>query len=168
MQLARAWPDVCEPAGNNKLACNIQQASDCNAIHDLPYARNLHCPAAFAAAQDVASMLEATLGAPPVRGFFTFYQTLPDAPDVENAAQTREACLEAVAPYPGVPSVVIGGGTPLCDLLACVSSPGPVPPGAGFPSTGNPVPAQLRDAPSFYRRLFTPTTGFPLTEFRSR
>ena len=58
---ALAADPVCVPMGDGTLRCTIARVSDCNAIRDYPYARNLFCPAAFSAAREMVSLLEQTL-----------------------------------------------------------------------------------------------------------
>ena len=74
---APAADPVCVPMGDDRLRCAIAKVSDCTAIRDYPYARNLFCPAAFSAAREMVSLLEQTLGVrAPTSGFFYYYQTL--------------------------------------------------------------------------------------------
>jgi len=165
---ALAADPVCVPMGDGTLRCTIARVSDCNAIRDYPYARNLFCPAAFSAAREMVSLLEQTLGAPaPTSGFFYYYQTLADPQHAaDDRAQTTIACLDTPAPYPAGRSVVVGAGTPLCHLAAYVTSPGPVPAGS-VTRPRNPVPTPLRAYPTYFSKLYSPAASFPLTKFRS-
>jgi hypothetical protein len=165
---ALAADPVCVPMGDDALRCAIAKVSDCNAIRDYPYARNLFCPAAFSAAREMVSLLEQTLGVrAPTTGFFYYYQTLADPQHAaDDRAQTTMACLDTPAPYSAGRSVVVGAGTPLCRLAAYVTSPGPVPRGS-VSRAGNPVPTPLRAYPSYFSKLYAPAASFPLTEFRS-
>ncbi len=159
---------VCTPFGKDQLRCRISKASDCSLVADLPYARNLFCPAAFAAARTMVALLEETVGAQaPVRGFFYYYQTLPDplAP-LDDQAQTTIACLDTPAPYAGPVSVVMGAGTPLCHLVAYVTSAGPVDSDAAR-RPRNPVPHTLRTYPDYFSKLYAPQASFPLAKFRA-
>ena len=49
--LAQAAGPVCTPIADGQLRCAIAKISDCEAINDYPYARNLFCPAAFSSAR---------------------------------------------------------------------------------------------------------------------
>jgi hypothetical protein len=152
---------VCTPTGDGKLRCAIETISDCNAIEDFPYARNLFCPAAFSAARTMAVQLERTLGGVvPTGGFFHYFQTLPD-----DQAQTTIACLDTPAPYPSGSSFVVGAGVPLCHLVAFATSPGPVGPGVAKDKR-NPVPEELRAYPDYFSRLYAPGAPYQLTKFR--
>jgi hypothetical protein len=165
---ALAADPVCVPMGDGTLRCAIAKVSDCNAVRDYPYARNLFCPAAFSAAREMVSLLAQTLGVrAPTSGFFYYYQTLEDPQHAaDDRAQTTVACLDTPAPYPAGRSVVVGAGTPLCHLAAYVTSPGPVPRGS-VSRPRNPVPTPLRAYPSYFGKLYAPAASFPLTEFRS-
>ena len=159
---------VCTPIDDGQLRCAIAKISDCEAINDYPYARNLFCPAAFSAAQEMVSRLAETLGAKALtNGFFYYYQTMadPEAPP-DDQSQTTIACLDTPAPYPSGKSPVVGAGTPLCHLVAYATSPGPVAADRAKKS-GNPVPDQLRAFPGFFGKLYAPTPSFPLRQFRT-
>lgn len=159
---------VCEPIGPREIRCTIEQVSDCEQILDYPYARNLFCPAAFRAVEEMAEVVAAQIGATaPARQVFYYFQTLadPERPP-DNQAQTTVPCLETRAPFTQRARVVIGGGTPVCHLAAFATSPGPVgSEGASDPS--NPVPTTLRGYPDYFQRLFAPMPPFPLAKFRA-
>jgi hypothetical protein len=159
---------VCTPIADGQLRCAIAKISDCEAINDYPYARNLFCPAAFSSAQEMVSHLAKTLGVKaPTEGSFFYYQTIADPEALsDDQAQTTIACLDTPAPYPSRESPVVGAGTPLCHLVAYVTSPGPVAT-HGAKKSGNPVPDQLRAFPSFFGNLYAPTSSFPLRQFRA-
>ena len=148
---ATAAPPVCTPTGEGQMRCAITRVSDCNALKDYPYARNLFCPAAFRAVQDMLAKLSQDLGtAGPATGFFYYYQTLADdtAPP-DQQAQTKDACLETKPQFGDF--FVKGAGVPLCHLLAYSTSVGPgAPPDA---SSGNPVPSPLRGFPGYFLSL---------------
>ena len=57
-----------------------------------------------------------------------------------------------------------GAGTPLCDLVAYVTSPGP---DATKAKKGDPIPATLRGFPDYYGKLYSPDKKFELTKFRT-
>ena len=157
---------VCERTDEGQLRCTIRTLGDCQAIEDYPYARNLFCPAAFAAAQAMVAEVAKTLGMQaPAGGVFHYFQTLADplAPP-DDQAQTTVACMDTPAPWGG--QVVEGAGAPLCHLVAYVTSPGPVPGRRGF-DQGNPLPDALRQFPHYFGRLFSWRGSLPLTEFRS-
>jgi hypothetical protein len=154
----------CQPLGEHQFRCKIDQLSDCDAIHDYPYARNLFCPASFMAARTMALAVAGSLGMKtPPSGAVYFYQTVPDPlspPDQQ--AQTTEACLDTLAPWnAGEPT---GAGIPLCHLVAYVTSLGPV---GRLPSRQdrNPVPAVLHAQPEFFRNLYAPAKTLPMIEF---
>jgi hypothetical protein len=164
---ALAASRVCQPIDEGKLQCTITTISDCEEVLDYPYARNLFCPAAFSAAQTMVSRLGKTLNVKaPTRGFFYYYQTLadPQAPP-DDQAQTTIACLDTPAPYPSGSSFVVGAGTPLCHLVAYVTSPGIVGKGSSG-KTRNPVPAQLRTYPDYFSNLYS-RGPLPFTKFRT-
>jgi hypothetical protein len=165
---ALAAGPVCVPTGEGQLRCAIDTIADCRAIRHYPYARNLFCPAAFAAARTMVTRLAGTLGvAAPTRGFFHYYQTLADPRRPgDEPAQTTIPCLDTPAPYPGGSQFVEGAGAPLCHLAAYVTSPGPVP-ATGGGASGNPVPDVLRTYPEYFAHLYAPVPAFPLTEFRT-
>ncbi|HKC26313.1 MAG TPA: hypothetical protein VKF32_16345, partial [Thermoanaerobaculia bacterium] len=80
---ALAVDPVCTAIDASQVRCAITTIADCDAINDTPYARNLFCPAAFSAAQEIAARLATTLGAAgPSSGFFYYYQQSP--PDGES------------------------------------------------------------------------------------
>jgi hypothetical protein len=90
---ALAAGGACIPIDEGKLQCAITTISDCEALHDYPYARNLSCPAAFSAAQTMVSRLAKTLGVKaPTRGFFYYYQTIADPWDHAYPAQASGSC----------------------------------------------------------------------------
>jgi len=152
---------VCASAGPGQLRCTISKPSDCEEIHDYPYARDLFCPGAFAAVQTMVSQVAKTLGVNgPAEGFFYYFQTLAD-PD----SQSTVACMDTKAPYPGGSRWVVGAGLPLCHLDAFVTSAGPDT--AKRTGASNPIPERLRTFPSFYSKLYSPETSFPLTNFRT-
>lgn len=142
--------------------CNIETVADCQEIADYPYARNLFCPTAFAAAGSMVEALSERLGGElVVSGFFHYFQTVPGSGSGQ-VAQTTTACMDTV-----LPSGVIGGaGRPLCELVAYVTSPGPVA-AADEASDGNPVPGLLRGYPDYFRNLYWPGLGVRLRKFRS-
>jgi hypothetical protein len=127
-------------------------SSDCQSVRNYPYARNLFCPAAFSAAQTIAAQLADSLGAKrPTRRIVYFYQTLAD-PEArpDDQAQTTAACTETRPPWRR--SRVTGAGTPLCHLVAYVTSVGPV--ASGGTRTDNPVPDDLHVFPQYFGRLY--------------
>ena len=68
----------------------IASSADCDAIRDYPYARNLFCPAAFAAAQAMRSAIAERLGADqPAGGFFYVYQTGPGLAAPSSTARMK-------------------------------------------------------------------------------
>ncbi len=145
---ALAVDPVCTAIDASQVRCAITTIADCDAINDTPYARNLFCPAAFSAAQEIAARLATTLGAAgPSSGFFYYYQQSP--PDGES--QTTIGC--------------VGAGDPLCHLVAYATSVGPVPPHGADPA--NPVPDPLRGYPDYFGKLYAPTPAFPLTQFKT-
>jgi hypothetical protein len=154
----------CTPIEDGRLRCVIESVADCDGIEDYPYARNLYCPAAFAAVQEMVAEVSKSLGtAGPSSGFFAYYQKIADsgaAPGEES--QTTAACLETDAPWDS--SVVEGAGAPLCRLVAYATSVGPA---AADDGSGNPVPQPLRGFPGYFRKLFAPGADFPLTGFRA-
>lgn len=154
---------VCTSIGDSKLRCTIKKISDCNAIEDYPYARNLFCPAAFSAARTMAAQLEQTLGGVVSTGGFFHYFQLEAPPDPQ--AQTTIACLDTPAPYPSGSRFIVGAGVPLCHLVAFATSPGPVEAGDDD-DKDNPVPADVRAYPEYFSRLYTPGPPFQLTKFR--
>jgi len=158
---------VCTPSGAGQLRCTIREVDDCEEITGYPYHRNLFCPAAFEAAQEMVSRLRKTLGVKPTRGFFHYFQTLadPEAPP-DAQAQTTTACLKTPAPYPKGSHLVIGGGLPLCHLAGYVTSPGPVPSDENDHSS-SPIPETLRGYPDYFSKLYAPKASFPLTKFRT-
>lgn len=142
------------PIGDRTLRFTIRTPADCEAVSDYPYARNLFCPAAFAAAQTMAAALARGLATePPEPAFFYYYQTRAD-PDGEadGQSQSTAACQESRAPWPG--ATVVGAGEPLCRLIAYATSPGPLP--AASARRDNPVPEALRAYPAYFSRLFAP------------
>jgi hypothetical protein len=158
---------VCRPIKGGKLQCTITTVSDCEALSDYPYARNLFCPAAFSAVQTMVSRVEKTLGVNvPTRGFFYYYQIVadPQAPP-DDQAQTTIACLDTLAPYPSGSKFVKGAGTPLCHLIAYTTSPGRTD-GRNTNKTGNPVPPQLRTYPEYFDNLYS-QGPLSLTNFRT-
>jgi len=143
---------VGTPVGNGRVRFSIRKLSDCQSVRNYPYARNLFCPAAFSAAQTIAAQLADSLGAKrPTRRIVYFYQTLadPEAPP-DDQAQTTAACTETRPPWRR--SRVTGAGTPLCHLVAYVTSVGPV--ASGGTRTDNPVPDDLHVFPQYFGRLY--------------
>ena len=47
---------ACTPIADGQLRCAIAKISDCEAINDYPYARNLFCPAAFSSVHNALFM----------------------------------------------------------------------------------------------------------------
>lgn len=143
----------------------IGQASDCERIGDYPYARNLFCPGAFAAVRTVVSEVAESLGAEqPSRGYFYYYQTRADPQDPpDDQSQTRTPCLLTEAPWGS--TQVAGAGTPLCHLVAYVTSPGPVD--VSSDGNPNPVPATLRAFPDYFTRLYAPASESLVDEFQA-
>jgi len=143
----------------------IAQASDCERVRDYPYARNLFCPGAFAAVATVVATVAESLGADgPSDGYFHYYQTEADPEDPpDDQSQTRTACLLTEAPW-GSPTVA-GAGTPLCHLLAYVTSPGQLD--VGSDDDDDPVPVQLRAFPDYFTRLYLAGSDSLLDEFQS-
>lgn len=143
----------------------IRELSDCNQIREYPYARNLFCPATFTAVQTVLASVAASLGEEgPSAGYFYYYQTLADprAPPGDES-QTTVACLQTEAPWGS--AEVEGAGTPLCELVAYVTSLGPRP-GTSPDDRANPVPTTLRAFPQYFTGLYPPATSALLDEFR--
>jgi hypothetical protein len=154
---------ICTPIEEGQVRCSIASIADCQQVNDFPYHRNLFCPAAFSAAQEMVARVASTLGvSAPSKGVFFFYQTLPNNPP-DDPSQTTIACMDTPAPYPGGSTKVVGAGLPLCHLVAYATSPGPTAPD----SSGNPVPDPLRLFPSYFHKLYQPLPGFPLREFRT-
>jgi hypothetical protein len=162
---------VCVPADEGQLRCTIRKLSDCRALRDYPYARNLFCPAAFSAVQTMVSEVARTLRVKaPVDGFFYYFQTLADPQDPpDDQSQTKVPCLDTRAPWGS--RLVAGAGTPLCHLVAYVTSLGPLNGGEGDWGKGghsrNPVPQKLRGYPEYFAKLYAPRASFPLTEFHT-
>ncbi|MEM8608302.1 MAG: hypothetical protein AAGF92_14415 [Myxococcota bacterium] len=158
---------ACSKDGGGTLQYTIEQASDCEQLLDYPYARNLFCPATFSAVQSVLSTIAASLGErDPIDGYFYYYQTVADPEDPpDDQSQTTAACLLSEAPWGS--AEVVGAGTPLCDLVAYVTSTGPLPGGAEPASNDNPVPDGLRAFPDYFTRLFPPNTETLLADFQS-
>jgi hypothetical protein len=155
----------CTSTGDGALRCAIENASDCEAVRDYPYARNLFCPAAFSAARTMVDGLADSLGATaPTKGFFSYYQTPadPTAPP-DDRAQTTVACLDTPAPWGS--HQVVGAGVPLCHLIAYVTSPGPT----GMPGlhNANPVPDELRAFPAYFAGLSPLGAPSALSDFRA-
>jgi hypothetical protein len=147
-----------------KLRCAIAQPSDCDRINDYPYARDLFCAGAYAGVQAMLAEIAKTLKVKaPSEGFFYYYQTLADplAPPDEQA-QTTTACLDTPAPYPGGSKIVTGAGTPLCELVAFVTSTGG---DAKRTKADNPIPRDLRTYPEFFAALYAPDKS--ITKFRA-
>jgi len=68
--LAQTAAPVCTPIADGQLRCAIAKISDCAALNDYPYARNLFCPAACSSTQDLVSRVAQTLGVKaPTKGF---------------------------------------------------------------------------------------------------
>lgn len=157
---------VCVQIEPGKLRCAITQRSDCERINDYPYARDLFCAAAYSAAQTMVSEIAKTLGVKgPTDGIFHYYQTLADPEALpDDQAQTTVPCLDTVAPYPSGSDVVAGAGTPLCNLVAYVTSPGPA---VGKHRKGDSIPEVLRGFPDYFGKLYSPEKGFALTRFRT-
>jgi hypothetical protein len=157
---------ACIPTDDGQLKCTIRTPSDCYALRNYPYARTLFCPAAFSAVQSMVARVAKTIGVGgPAAGELSFFQTLadPKAPP-EDQAQTVVGCADTSPPW-GSP-FVRGAGTPLCHLLAYVTSPGPLP--WGPPTDAhNPVPRSLRGFPRYLGALYDPNPALPLTEFHS-
>jgi hypothetical protein len=142
----------------------IERVNDCHQVRDYPYARNLFCPAAFSAVETMVSAVADSIGAErPSGGFFYYYQTRADeqaSPD--DPSQTTAGCLHTEAPWGS--TRVRGAGTPLCHLVAYVTSPGPLH--ATSSRKGNPVPEELRAFPRYFARLYPPDSESLLEEFR--
>ena len=159
---------VCKTIGSAQLQCEIRSVTDCLAIEDYPYARNLYCPASFNAVNQVFEVLQKNLGKKHhIQKRFTFYQTRPttnpNSPSYLDPAQTQISCMQTKAPWNQ--ALTLGAGKPLCDLIAYVSSIGP----AVLPikDSQNPLPSTLRDYPQYFSALLDPATPLPLTEFQS-
>ena len=143
----------------------ITELSDCDQLRNYPYAQNLFCPATFAAVETVRSAIATTLGERPGEGYFYYYQTLAflDEPPGEES-QTTVDCLLTPSPW-GNPDV-IGAGTPLCELVAYVTSLGPRE-GSNPNDSENPVPGTLRAFPRYFTGLYPPNTAALLDQFRT-
>ncbi|MEM7137843.1 MAG: hypothetical protein AAF500_14760 [Myxococcota bacterium] len=156
-------PVLGAPEEDRTRRFTITELSDCDQIRDYPYARNLFCPATFTAVQTVRSTIAESLGARPSDGYFYYYQTLADPLDPPGEeSQTTVACLATEAPWGS--EEVVGAGTPLCELVAYVTSVGQRPDGDPD-ERGNPVPATLRDFPTYFSGLYPPSTEALLDEF---
>ena len=145
----------------------IEQLSDCEQLLDYPYARNLFCPATFSAVQTVLSTITASLEEQgPSDGYFYYYQTRADPEDApDDQSQTTVGCLLTEAPWGS--TQVVGAGTPLCHLVAYVTSAGPLQNEADRNRNGNPVPDALRAFPDYFARLYPPDTDSLLADFQS-
>ena len=157
---------VCKPINEQRVRCKIQSVADCQHVYDYPYARNLFCPASFRAAKEVATTVASSLGLRAARrGTLYFFQTHPD-PDSppDRQAQSTISCLDTASPWDD--TLVLGGGKPLCHLVAYAMSLGPVRTPQDRASR-NPIPDNLRSFPQYFGNLYTPSPTLPLTEFRS-
>ena len=154
---ASGQSSACVPDESNAgvAKCTITTIEDCGKINDFPYARNVFCPAAFLAAEEMLATFTKRLHKKLVieRQFY-FFQTVGDP-----EAQTTTACMETTLPGYGV----LGAGKPLCELLAYVTSPGPT--GSVPPELDNPAPFSLRDFPDLFSNLFWQGRGIRLKKF---
>ena len=157
----------CSTAPDRTQQFTIEQLSDCEQLVDYPYARNLFCPATFSAVQTVLSTIAASLEEQsPSDGYFYYYQTRADPEDPpDDQSQTTVGCLLTEAPWGS--AQVVGAGTPLCDLVAYVTSVGPLADEMNRNRNGNPVPDTLRAFPDYFTRLYPPNTGSLLADFQS-
>ena len=157
----------CSTAPDRTIQYTIEQLSDCDQLLDYPYARNLFCPATFSAVQTVLSTIAASLGGQgPSDGYFYYYQTRADPEDPpDDQSQTTVGCLLTEAPWGS--SQVVGAGTPLCHLVAYVTSTGPLEDDTNRNRNGNPVPNALRAFPDYFTRLYPSGTDSLLADFQA-
>jgi hypothetical protein len=162
---ALAADPVCVPMGDGTLRCTIARVSDCNAIRDYPYARNLFCPAAFSAARSVLP------GADPGRARTDERLLLLLSDPRRSAACGRRSSADndCLSRYAGAASrgrsVVVGAGTRYA-IWPPTDEPRACPRRKRHP-TEEPVPTPLRAYPTSFSKLYSPAASFPLTKFRS-
>ncbi len=149
---------VCQPITKTEFKCSISQLADCQQVNDYPYARNLYCPSAYLAVQKMRQDLANKLALQGQgNGYFYFYQTKPTAAESQGdtPAQTTTPCLNTQLP---TNSKVVGGGLPLCHLLAYSTSLGPVV------NTPLGVPDTLHSYPQYFSQLMN---GVDLSSFKT-